>query len=444
MRFALRVFSALVVVTATLTVGPARTSAQDGAVRSPAAVWPAGPLELVLAFPVPADPQWTRSFIGKSISYFDPVRKIDGEPSASAPLGTLRIAGAKLVDQGRTLLLATDPHPQVARYELVLGPREARQTLVYDLSGVEATWSAANDEAGAEPAWKGWWPDLDADATRGLTRGSASHERGLAMIEQPGRLTLSTLLMLPPGETTVRIEASGAISEATLGDEQPVADGGAARDGTHRVELAAHPRDMPQFFSFMVQTGKDGRAPRIRAAYARGQSERFQSIERERFTVPWGPLPPASSAPLVIPLPDLAGGVAKRGEVLFFSDQGRCSQCHAFGGRGGSVGPDLTDIGRKGKEQIYRSIAAPSAEILPDYVPYTVATRDGRVFAGVVRAEGADAIRVTDTGSKTTTLWRDEIDQIRPSGTSIMPVGLTGGLGEAGIRDLIAYLTSTR
>ncbi len=54
--------------------------------------------------------------------------------------------------------------------------------------------------------------------------------------------------------------------------------------------------------------------------------------------------------------------------------------------------------------------------------------RDGRVLAGVVRAEGASAIRVTDTNAKVTTLNRDEIDQIRPSGTSIMPVGLAGGL----------------
>lgn len=444
MEFAFRLFSAFVVV-ATLAIVPAHTSAEDGAVRSPSLVWPAGPLEVVLAFPSPADLEWTRAFIGNSIPYFDPVPRAAGGPSAVAPLGSLRIAGAKLIDQGRTLLLATDPHPRVARYELVLGPpREAGQTFVYDLSGVEATWSAAQDDAGAEPAWKGWWPDFDVEATRRLTRGSAPHERVLAMIKQPGRLTLSALLSLPPGENTVRIEASSTISEAALGDAQPVSDDEAAREGTHRVMIAAPAGDVAQFFSFMVETGKDGRPPMVRASCSRGPSKRFQTIERQQFTVPWAPVLSASSAPLKVPVPDLGGGVAKRGEVLFFSDQGRCSQCHTFGGRGGNVGPDLTDVGRKGKEQIYRSIAAPSAEISPDYVPYTVATLDGRVLAGVVRAEGADAIRVTDMGAKTTTLRRDEIDQIRPSGTSIMPVGLAGGLGEAGVRDLIAYLTSPR
>jgi hypothetical protein len=51
-----------------------------------------------------------------------------------------------------------------------------------------------------------------------------------------------------------------------------------------------------------------------------------------------------------------------------------------------------------------------------------------------------DAIRVTDRGAKTTMLRCHEIDQIRPSGTSIMPVGLAGGLGEAGVRDLYRLL----
>ena len=328
---------------------------------------------------------------------------------------------------------------------LLPGRRERRESLspmIFRASRPDGR--PPGDDAGAEPAWKGWWPDLDLDATCRLTRGSAPHERGLAMIQQPGRVTLSTWLSLPPGEFTVLIQASGAISEATLGDEQPVADPNPGPEGIHSVLTFAHSHDLPLFLSFVVETGKNARPPVIRASYAQGKSERFQTIERFRFAVPWAPVPPVSSAAPELPVPDLAGGVVKRGEALFFSEQAKCSQCHSFAGRGGTVGPDLTSVGRKGKEQIYRSIAAPSAEISPEYVPYTVAIRDGRIIAGVVRAQGSDAIRVTDTGAKTTTLRRDEIDQIRPSGTSIMPVGLAGGLGEAGVRDLIAFLTSAR
>jgi putative heme-binding domain-containing protein len=80
--------------------------------------------------------------------------------------------------------------------------------------------------------------------------------------------------------------------------------------------------------------------------------------------------------------------------------------------------------------------------INPDYISYTVALKDGRVAVGVVRAEGADAIRVSDTEAKTTVVPRAEIEELRPSATSIMPVGLVGAIGEAGMRDLVAYLTT--
>ena len=109
-------------------------------------------------------------------------------------------------------------------------------------------------------------------------------------------------------------------------------------------------------------------------------------------------------------------------------------------GRGDRVGPELTTIGRKGVEHLYRSIAAPSESITPDFVTYTVSLKDGRVAAGVVRAEGPGAIRVIDAEAKSVTLPRAEIDELRPAATSIMPVGLVPALGEARIRDIVAYL----
>jgi putative heme-binding domain-containing protein len=102
----------------------------------------------------------------------------------------------------------------------------------------------------------------------------------------------------------------------------------------------------------------------------------------------------------------------------------------------------LTEIGRKSRAEIYRSIAAPSAAIEPDYASYTVATKDGRVFVGLVRSEGGDAIRVTDTNAQAALVPRGQVLQIRPSATSIMPVGLTATLGDTAIRDLIAFLTA--
>jgi putative heme-binding domain-containing protein len=75
-------------------------------------------------------------------------------------------------------------------------------------------------------------------------------------------------------------------------------------------------------------------------------------------------------------------------------------------------------------------------------VPYTVLTRDGRVLAGIVRAEGADAIKVTNTEGKSEIVAKAAIEELKPSATSIMPVGLLGAVGEEGVRDLLAFLTA--
>ena len=75
----------------------------------------------------------------------DPLPRCPGGGSraaAAVPTGrSLRIVGVRLVDDGRTLVLATDPHPRVARYLLPLAGGAAS----YDLTGLEAAWSELDD-----------------------------------------------------------------------------------------------------------------------------------------------------------------------------------------------------------------------------------------------------------------------------------------------------------
>jgi putative heme-binding domain-containing protein len=198
------------------------------------------------------------------------------------------------------------------------------------------------------------------------------------------------------------------------------------------------------FVTFRVQTGGDAGRFVLKASYRLSEDKtgKDHALAREQVTVPWAPLPPEAAAQAPLVLPDLSGGDPARGQALFSGEQARCSQCHAFRGKGGTVGPDLTEIGKKGRAEIYRSIAAPSASIEPDYTSYTVANKDGQVVVGVVRAEGPHGIRVTDSNAKPTMIERGKIAQIRPSGTSIMPVGLAGMLGDAAVRDVIAFLTA--
>jgi putative heme-binding domain-containing protein len=403
----------------------------------PVAVWPPGPLEVIAAFDRPVDPA-AKAMIGRTIPYSDAPTDVPGPQSAGArPAGTLRIVGARLVDDGRTLVLATDPHPRVAVYRLPL----PGATFSYDLTGIAVAWSEPDDPAEG-PKWSGWWPSLDLDATRRLTRGSRPHETGLALLSRPGRLLLSAWVRLPPGKVTLRVESSGPVEEAMLGDAQAEGPSRESKDGLHRTKLAVESRGEPLFLTLTVRTGAGGRPLSMRASYRQAGEPADRPVERGRLLVPWAPVSTDGAAAAPVAVPDLSGGDPERGRAIFRGDQARCAQCHAFRGEGGQVGPDLTNIAAKGRADIYRSIAAPSAVIEPDYTTYAVATRDGQVLSGVVRAEGPDGVRVTDTNARSTTVRRDQVQEIRPSATSIMPPGLAAALGDSAVRDLIAYLTS--
>ena len=275
-------------------------------------------------------------------------------------------------DAGRTLFIATDPHPRVARYVLPLAALQAKPAsgpgdsgAAYDLSGVEWGWSPAAADAGDDPQLQGWWPSLDLETTRRLTKGSRPHEACLALLAQPGRLMLSALVRLPEGATTFRLESTGPIEEATLGESQGEPAAGKGPDGLHEVELAVESKAKgePLFLMFRVQTGGDPRPFGLKTSYrmAKDKTRADHALERDQLIVPWAPLPPEAAATAPLVLPDLSGGDPARGQALFSGEQARCSQCHAFRGQGGKVGPDLTEIGQKGRADIYRSIAAPSA-----------------------------------------------------------------------------------
>ena len=264
---------------------------------------------------------------------------------------------------------------------------------------------------------------------RRLTRGSRSHDELFELLRKRGRLVASALVRLPKGTFTLWLDCNQPIEEATLGESQgeavdPV--GGANR----RIVVKGSSQGEPLFFTATMQTGEVNKPFALSTMYRIGDEKIDRALEADQILLPWAPLTTdgtSQQSPVIVP--DLSGGDPVRGKTLFTGDQARCSQCHVFRGQGGQVGPDLTEIERKGRAEIYRSIAAPSALIEPAYATYTIITKTGQVVAGLARAEGALAVRVTDTNAHATLIQRSEIDQIRPSATSIMPVGLTATLG---------------
>ena len=72
----------------------------------------------------------------------------------------------------------------------------------------------------------------------------------------------------------------------------------------------------------------------------------------------------------------------------------------------------------------------------------TVELADGRVAAGIVRAETAAAITLVNQ-AETVTLSKEQIRRQERLEISLMPSGLFSALTEPDVADLIAYLQTT-
>lgn len=118
-----------------------------------------------------------------------------------------------------------------------------------------------------------------------------------------------------------------------------------------------------------------------------------------------------------------------------------CQQCHILFGTGAKVGPELTGSNRADLDYVLSNVLDPSALIGKDYLAHSIATTDGRVLTGIIKAEDKDSVTLI-TANETITLPKGEIDERRPSTLSMMPEDLWNNLAEHEIRSLVAYLRS--
>ncbi len=95
-------------------------------------------------------------------------------------------------------------------------------------------------------------------------------------------------------------------------------------------------------------------------------------------------------------------GDAERGRKLFMDTKGlACVKCHAVGGQGGQVGPDLAGIGlRYNREDLMTSVLEPSKVIAQGYETIVIETKKGQTLTGVFKGESGDAVNLTDNEGK--------------------------------------------
>jgi putative heme-binding domain-containing protein len=130
-------------------------------------------------------------------------------------------------------------------------------------------------------------------------------------------------------------------------------------------------------------------------------------------------------------------GEAERGRAVF---QRVCATCHAVGGQGHSVGPDIATVAHGSNEELVNHILDPNREVAPAYVGYVVATSDGRTFTGVIAEESSNSITLKRAEGVTDVVARSMIEEIRSTEASIMPEGLENDLSTQDLADLLLYV----
>jgi putative heme-binding domain-containing protein len=132
---------------------------------------------------------------------------------------------------------------------------------------------------------------------------------------------------------------------------------------------------------------------------------------------------------------------ANRGREVF---QKNCSTCHRIAGVGVDVAPDIADSRVKKPEQLLVDILQPNRAIDANFVNYIVVTTDGRTLTGIVTADTASSLTIKQPEAKVVTLLRQDIDELRSTGVSLMPEGLEKNIDKQQMADLIAFIKNWR
>jgi len=200
--------------------------------------------------------------------------------------------------------------------------------------------------------------------------------------------------------------------------------------------------------------GEGGRGPNLttgRAVRRSGDRALFSSI---RSGVPGTDMPPTNLPDdqvwrLVAFVRDLSApayeskvaGDPEAGAAIFFG-KGACSGCHMIRGRGGFLGPDLTDIGaQRTAPQLRESLLQPSARIADGYQGVTVTMLDGAKITGVARNNDDYSIQILDSKGDLRLLSKDKLRDVLFRKTSLMPEDYGKRLTLDEISNVLAFLS---
>jgi putative heme-binding domain-containing protein len=153
------------------------------------------------------------------------------------------------------------------------------------------------------------------------------------------------------------------------------------------------------------------------------------------------PTPPTAAEKATLVADVLRLGDPARGEAIFRRADPGCLKCHAIGGAGGQVGPDLASIGASAPvDYLVDSLLEPGKAVKENYNALTIATDDGRVLTGIKIRQNDVELILRDADDREVAIPLSAIEDQKPAG-SLMPSGLADTLTRGELIDLLRFLS---
>jgi PQQ-dependent dehydrogenase (methanol/ethanol family) len=133
-----------------------------------------------------------------------------------------------------------------------------------------------------------------------------------------------------------------------------------------------------------------------------------------------------------------APGDVAAGEAFFFG-KGNCASCHMVKGRGGLLGPDLSELGvERTLPEIEQSLRNPGARLSPGFRLVSARLQNGERIRGFAKNESNYDLQLQSLDGKLRLLQHEEIVELIRETASLMPEAKAT---EVEMRNLLAYLS---